>query len=174
MAEAARLIEGAARPVLRARFAPLKPEPEKDAFPWHKAKWAALSSNLLWNGDRRMEAETYLSSGYGIRLAIEEKRKGWMPLGALVEINHPGRFKSILVSPEYGVPFLSATQAFDARAPGAPEMALTAKDGNCRPVTSIRKHDSDNPLWQRGKGHHCNKTPDRIAGVGRSVARKGC
>ena len=43
----------------------------------HTAKWGELPSHVFWKGDRRMEAETYLSSGYGLRLAIEERPTGW-------------------------------------------------------------------------------------------------
>jgi len=113
MAKPARLIEGGTRPVARARFAPLKLLP--DAFPWHTAKCAAMPSRLLWNGDRRMEAEIYLSSGYGIRLAIEAKAKGWSALGSLASVWQPSRLKGIQVDASFGTPFLAATQAFDVR-----------------------------------------------------------
>lgn len=62
-----------------------------------------------------MEAETYLSSGFGIRAAIESKTGGWARFGELAKVWMPSRLKGILVSPEYGTPFLTATQVFDIR-----------------------------------------------------------
>ncbi|MFA6107147.1 MAG: hypothetical protein WDA75_00130 [Candidatus Latescibacterota bacterium] len=62
-----------------------------------------------------MEAETYLSSGSGIRTAIERRSVGWERLGKLARIWMPGRLKGIQVGPEHGTPFLAATQVFDVR-----------------------------------------------------------
>jgi hypothetical protein len=62
-----------------------------------------------------LEAETYLASGYGIRAAIQEHGKGWVPLNQFAKIWQPNRLKGILVSPKYGTPFLAATQVFDIR-----------------------------------------------------------
>jgi hypothetical protein len=62
-----------------------------------------------------MEAETYLSSGFGIRAAIESKSNGWTRFVELADVHQPNRLKGILVSPEYGTPFLTATQVFDIR-----------------------------------------------------------
>jgi hypothetical protein len=62
-----------------------------------------------------MEAETYLSSGFGIRLAIESKAKGWTRFSTLAKVWMPGRLKGIQVSRDYGTPFLAATQVFDIR-----------------------------------------------------------
>lgn len=70
---------------------------------------------MLFRGDRRMEAETYLSSGFGIRKAIQAHKSGWQLFGDLARVEQPGRLKAILVSPEYGTPFLAATQVFDVR-----------------------------------------------------------
>lgn len=66
-------------------------------------------------GGRRLEAENYLSSGYGIRISIESKASGWEPLGKPARVTQPPRTKAILVSPEHGKPFLTATQVFDLR-----------------------------------------------------------
>ena len=98
---------------LRARLS--APRPERDDWPWHHAKWTALSSTLLFGGDRRMEAENYLAGGYGIRLAMEARKTGWSPMGELAKVWQPSRLKGILVSPDYGTPFLAATQVFDLR-----------------------------------------------------------
>lgn len=62
-----------------------------------------------------MEAENYLSSGYGLRLAIEERAAGWQRLGQMAHVKQPGRTKGILVAPEHGVPWLAATQIYDIR-----------------------------------------------------------
>jgi hypothetical protein len=74
-----------------------------------------MPASMLLVGDRRMEAETYLSSGFGIRAAIEKRPSGWVRFGELARVEQPGRLKGILVSPEYGTPFLAATQVFDIR-----------------------------------------------------------
>jgi hypothetical protein len=74
-----------------------------------------VRSSILFVGDRRMEAETYLSSGFGIRVAIEGKHGGWVRFGELAKVWMPGRLKGILVAPEYGTPFLAATQVFEVR-----------------------------------------------------------
>jgi hypothetical protein len=75
----------------------------------------SISVSDMLKGDRRMEAETYLSSGFGIRAAIERKPVGWVRFAAIATVTQPGRLKGILVSPEYGKPFLAATQVFDVR-----------------------------------------------------------
>lgn len=62
-----------------------------------------------------MEAETYLCSGFDTRLAIESKAAGWTRFGNLASICQPSRLRGIVVSPEYGIPFLTATQVFDIR-----------------------------------------------------------
>ncbi len=76
-----------------------------------------------------MEAETYLSSGYGIRTAIEARPTGWVRFSALASVTQPGRLKGILVSREYGKPFLAATQVFDVRPVPRKFLALEKMDG---------------------------------------------
>jgi hypothetical protein len=66
-------------------------------------------------GDRRLEGDVYLTSGYGVRLALETQPAGWVPLGQLARIWQPGRLKGIQVGPQYGTPFLAATQVLDFR-----------------------------------------------------------
>ena len=70
---------------------------------------------MMWSGDRRMEAENYLSGGYGIRLAMEARRHGRGKLSDVARIWQPSRLKGIQVSKDYGTPFLAATQVFDLR-----------------------------------------------------------
>jgi len=98
---------------LRARLS--APRQERDDWPWHHAKWTALSASLLMGGDRRMEAENYLAGGYGIRLAMEARKAGWTNMGKLAKVWQPLRLKGIQVSREFGTPFLAATQVFDLR-----------------------------------------------------------
>ncbi len=62
-----------------------------------------------------MEAENFLASGYGTRVALEAKSEGWARLEQFSRIWQPTRLKGILVSLEDGKPYLSATQVFDVR-----------------------------------------------------------
>ena len=93
--------------------APQAPAPSE--WPWHEAKWSSIPAHILWTGDRRMEAETYLSSGYGLRLAIQERTDGWKQFQQLAKVTMPNRTKATLVGQEFGTPFLAATQVFDIR-----------------------------------------------------------
>ena len=99
---------------LRARLVAPPPLPQQ-IWPWHKVKSASLPVSALIGGDRRMEADMYLSSGFGIRTAIESKSEGWARFNKLAKVLMPSRLTGIVVSPEYGKPFLAATQVFDAR-----------------------------------------------------------
>lgn len=99
---------------IRARLAAPPVQPS-EIWPFHVAKWTSLPAHLLWRGDRRMEAETYLSSGYGLRLAIEERAVGWKRLGQMARVWQPSRLKGTLVGSDVGTPFLAATQVFDNR-----------------------------------------------------------
>lgn len=99
---------------VRARLVAPPPKPTQ-IWPWHVLKYASVRVNQLLAGDRRMEAETYLSRGFSLREAIEARPTGWKSFGDLARVEQPGRLKGILVSQEYGTPFLSATQVFDIR-----------------------------------------------------------
>lgn len=98
---------------LRARLSAPKEAPK--AWPWHHAKWGEIKTSIFWGGDRRMEAENYLSSGYGIRLAMDARTTSKLTLGDLADVWQPSRLKGIQVSKSYGTPFLAATQVFDLR-----------------------------------------------------------
>jgi type I restriction enzyme S subunit len=98
---------------IRARLSPSREA--QTHWNWHKAKFLALPASTLWGGERRMEAENYLSSGYGHRLALQARLGGSSRLGHLARVWQPSRLKGITVSAEYGTPFLAATQAFDLR-----------------------------------------------------------
>lgn len=99
---------------LRARLAAPSPVPWK-VWPWHTLTWGTVNVSQISVGDRRMEAETYLSSGFGIRLAIEKHRKGWVPFGELARLWCPPRIKQVFVAPEHGVSYLNTSQVFDVR-----------------------------------------------------------
>jgi len=64
-------------------------------------------------GDRRLDAEVYLSDGFTVRRAIRDSLLAVSPLGQLARIWQPSRLKGIRVDREHGAPFLAATQAFD-------------------------------------------------------------
>ena len=98
---------------IRAALSP--PKEDLTRWDWHEAKWNALPASILSSKDRRMEAENYLSGGYGIRLSMDARTKGRETLGQLARVWQPSRLKGILVSREYGTPFLAATQVFDLR-----------------------------------------------------------
>ena len=117
---------------LRARLAP-PPRPVGKTWLWHKVKSASLPVSALTGGDRRMEAETYLSSGFGIRNAIQSKSSGWVRFQQLARVWMPSRLTGIVVSPEYGKPFLTATQVFDVRPFPRKHLAVELMSGarNC-------------------------------------------
>lgn len=98
---------------LRARLVP--PPPQRESWPWHQVQTGSLSVSLLVKGDRRMEAESFLASGFGHRLAIKSHKSGWTALSQIARAWQPSRLKGIIVSPEFGTPFLAATQVFDVR-----------------------------------------------------------
>ncbi|MDX0601796.1 hypothetical protein GOD78_11025 [Sinorhizobium medicae] len=62
-----------------------------------------------------MEAENFLASGFATRQTILSKPSGWFPLSDIARTWQPNRLKGIQVSPEFGTPFLAATQVFDLR-----------------------------------------------------------
>jgi hypothetical protein len=62
-----------------------------------------------------LEAETYLSSGFGIRAAIQNRAEGWIHFSDVARVWMPGRLKGIQVTSEHGTPFLAATQVYDVR-----------------------------------------------------------
>ena len=64
-------------------------------------------------GDRRLDAEVYLSEGFTARRAIRRSGLPISALGQLARVWQPSRLKGIRVEPEHGVPFLAATQVFD-------------------------------------------------------------
>lgn len=98
---------------VRARLTP--PRVTQTDWPWHKVKASSLKASLLFNGGRRMEAENFLANGFGTRVAIEAKGAGWKRLVDVARTWQPSRLKGIQVGPEFGTPFLAATQVYDVR-----------------------------------------------------------
>jgi hypothetical protein len=77
--------------------------------------WGVTQASVLSQGERRLEAEMYLSDGYGLRTAIEARSGGWKPLKELALVWQPSRLKGIVVPRGSGTPFLAAGQVFEAR-----------------------------------------------------------
>lgn len=74
---------------------------------------STVRASIIARGDRRLEAENYLSEGYILRQRIEAIPS--VPLGRLSRVWQPGRLKGIQVGPDKGLPFLAATQVLDIR-----------------------------------------------------------
>lgn len=96
---------------IRARLSP--PKEATTQWPWHKPEFVDMPVSALLSGDRRMEAENYLSGGHGHRLALGAKTN--TQFGSAADVWQPSRLKGVTVSPDFGTPFLAATQAFDQR-----------------------------------------------------------
>jgi len=90
------------------------PETPNEIKPLPQVTWGVTRSSLLLRGDRRMEASTYLSDGYGRRVAIESRPAGgWSSVESIAEVWQPSRLKGIALREDQGVPFLSAGQVFE-------------------------------------------------------------
>lgn len=88
--------------------------PSIDPWPYHQLDWISTPAHVLAKGERRLEAETYLAEGYGIRMSIEA-RSGCVKLGTLAKVWQPSRLKGVQVNPDHGSPFLAASQVYDTR-----------------------------------------------------------
>jgi type I restriction enzyme, S subunit len=77
-------------------------------------EYVSLPVSALAAGERRMEAETYLTGGYGLRVQIDSALP-FDRLDSIANIWQPSRLKGTLVRPEDGLPFLTATQVFAIR-----------------------------------------------------------
>lgn len=98
---------------VRARLTP--PKEARQQWDYHGVKSASLSASMLFGGDRRMEAGTFLADGFSTRLKIQARHNGWLPLVDFAEAWQPNRLKGIQVSSDFGTPFLAATQVYDLR-----------------------------------------------------------
>ena len=76
--------------------------------------YSSLPMSVLATGDRRLEAEAYLTGGHGMRLMIEASGS-FSRLGDIAHAWQPSRLKGILVESGDGIPFFAATQVFDIR-----------------------------------------------------------
>lgn len=111
---------------IRARLT-APPAAPQEGLPQLAPHWTSVPARVLLLGDRRMEAETYLSSGYGLRIAMEAHTE-WRPLRDFARVWQPSRLKGILVSAGVGTPFLAATQVFDIRPVPRKWLALARTD----------------------------------------------
>jgi hypothetical protein len=96
---------------VRARLS--APPTIRTEWPWHKIEALTIDSSVISAGDRRLEAETYLTKGYAIRCAFEGRRTGWVRLGSMMAASAPPRIKQVLVSPQHGTPYLNTSQVFE-------------------------------------------------------------
>lgn len=91
----------------------MTPERQPNGEPQPRSLEAAsVPVTVVLGGERRLEAETYLSEGFMYRQLLASEISA-RPLGELARVWQPGRLKGIRVSPAHGLPFLAATQAFD-------------------------------------------------------------
>lgn len=84
--------------------------------------YISMPVSILEVEDRRLDAETYLTGGYGIRAELTGTFP-CEPLGRVAHVWQPPRLAGINVAPEYGIPFLAATQVFDLRPMGRRHLA---------------------------------------------------
>lgn len=76
--------------------------------------WAPVLASVVSAGQRRLEARSYLTDGYGQRKLIESAPSGWTTMKEVAEVWQPSRLKGIVVRAGAGLPFLSAGQVFEA------------------------------------------------------------
>lgn len=76
--------------------------------------YAPVLASVVSTGQRRLEARSYLTDGYGQRQLIESASSGWTAMKDVAEIWQPSRLKGIVVRAGAGLPFLSAGQVFEA------------------------------------------------------------
>lgn len=98
---------------IRARLT--APRETREEWPWHSVESLSLPASTVFGGERRMEAENFLSPGFSIRHAFRQKTDGWLPFSSAASVTQPSRLKGISVSPEHGTGYLSATQVYDLR-----------------------------------------------------------
>jgi len=84
------------------------------ATPESRVLWAPVSSRVLAQGDRRLEASTFLTDGYGLRQGLEAL-SSTLPMSRIADVWQPLRLKGVQVDPGMGLPFLSAGQVFESQ-----------------------------------------------------------
>ena len=100
--------------------------------------WAPVNSRLLTRGQRRMEASTFLTDGYGLRQGLEAVQST-VPFAELVEAWMPGRLKGYTVDEGRGLPYLSAGQVFESQ----PRVRKWLAEGMLKNPDSLRV----DPSW---------------------------
>lgn len=76
--------------------------------------WSSVKVSVLRRGQRRLEASSYLTDGYGQRQLIEGRPAGWTRMEEVADVWQPSRLKGVVVRPHAGLPFLSAGQVFES------------------------------------------------------------
>lgn len=75
---------------------------------------ASVTVSAINVGDRRLEASSYLTDGYGIAQSLRATAV-CLPLAQLARTWQPNRLKGIQVDEGFGTPFVAATQVFDVK-----------------------------------------------------------
>jgi len=88
--------------------APELPSTIEPEFPW-----GSVPMKLAVGADRRLEARTYLTDGYGLRQRLESIPGATLPFEDVAKLWQPGRLKGFVVAPGKGLPFMSAGQVFE-------------------------------------------------------------
>lgn len=78
------------------------------------ALWAPVSSKLLTRGERRLEASTFLTDGFGLRQGVEAV-SSTLRMSDMATVWQPSRLKGFQVDEGKGLPFLSAGQVFESQ-----------------------------------------------------------
>src|SRR3546814_6346170 len=73
------------------------PRPLTVDFPW-----GSVPLSVAYSGQRRLEARTYLTDGYGLRRLIEDGASRNVPMSQLAAIWQPSRLKGYVVAPGNG------------------------------------------------------------------------
>lgn len=84
-----------------------------EEYPNHEIEWGVTPASTLLRGERRLEASTYLTDGYGRRQSIEARPTGWAPIGEAARVWQPSRLKGVVLPEGAGTPFLSAGQVYE-------------------------------------------------------------
>lgn len=77
--------------------------------------FTTLTLREVFEGERRLEGETYLTGGFQLRKRLAAANEALRQVGDAAKVWQPDRLKGVGVSQEHGVPFLTATQTFDIR-----------------------------------------------------------
>jgi hypothetical protein len=92
-----------------------KAQRKESAFTPNPALCGVIPVSAIARGERRLEGESYLATGYGIRTLLEGGSFPFLHLRELARVWQPSRLKGIIVSAEHGIPFLTPNQVFDLR-----------------------------------------------------------